>query len=717
MSISCECPDCGKRYRVSDTRAGQMVPCKECGGDVFVRNVSRRSQSRDYFDDDDDDDETEANTSNAMTIAFVVGAVIAVAGLISVAVDDKPGNANRPEGLRFARQEPERVVPPLANEVRQQPAHRPRQKTAGELMSEFHQRRIAEAKARRPVQPIPSPITVAPSANAPAPRPSLPAADSSRMRVATIPSKQAQAGTGGFGSADGGEEADDEPQTAIDEDRTTIPFSDRDGFTCGPQGCPVVVSANRVWNIAEMSVVAKLDGAYQGRSSRALSPDGSWFAAMTATENRNEASITVWDTRTGQTQFAVPGDPNNAVDVVLLSNEKLFIGDRRFSELQVWDLAAKAHETSLDIENASFKKGSTAITLDGKYLATVARNKLVVVRTATGEIAAVMENPTPVTGFEGHAIVVKNNKIVADSRSGLGDTAIVYAWLQSLHFSPDSEELAGVSTHPVPRLLCWSNRGKLVCDLPLKTESRAFWENTLQWFPSRRAWLIENDIFDRETGKVVLSIRERFAQKLAMHVLDDDRLLVSFPHEPAHAQVYDIPWEEIRKSLAQIKNRDDALLSPARPVSILLNDGTAGAKGSVGGLVTQAFAARLGRDGIEVAPGQTTFFRLRFAESSGDRLPIFERQSPFDFRGRDTGKTAVEAKGSLVAELIVPGADEPIWRQTLDVESSRSFDEEVTDEKLRESMIQKMNQRIEELALPYFVPISQDDLALPIVIK
>lgn len=50
MPIQVSCPDCGKKYRLSDERAGSTVECKECGSEIDVPGGSRR---RSRMDDDD----------------------------------------------------------------------------------------------------------------------------------------------------------------------------------------------------------------------------------------------------------------------------------------------------------------------------------------------------------------------------------------------------------------------------------------------------------------------------------------------------------------------------------------------------------------------------------------------------------------------------------------------------------------------------------------
>jgi hypothetical protein len=289
--------------------------------------------------------------------------------------------------------------------------------------------------------------------------------------------------------------------------------------------------------------------------------------------------------------------------------------------------------------------------------------------------------------------------------------------MQSLEFAPDMEELAGVSTHPSPRVMCWNNRGKLVFDRPLYTERRAFWENTLQWFPDRSAWLIENEIFHRETGRVVLSVRGGFASDTELFVYDDKHLMGTFPDSPKELKVREIPWEQIHTSLAAMSGGDEALLRPKMPVRVEVNLGELhGDQQTTVNLIQAALERRLSRDEIPVSPQGATVFRLKFAETAGDTLPIYERQSLFDIRGRDTGRTMTEAKGTLVVELLVPGQETPIWREVLQAMSSRSFNEEITQQAVRDSMLGFLQAELNDLEFPYFIPKSNDLLALPVVI-
>jgi hypothetical protein len=300
------------------------------------------------------------------------------------------------------------------------------------------------------------------------------------------------------------------------------------------------------------------------------------------------------------------------------------------------------------------------------------------------------------------------------------DAVFVYAWLQDLGFAPDAQELAGVSTHPDPRLLCWDNRGKLVLDEPLYQLPRmAFWEHELEWLPDKSGWIISGHVYDRATKRVVLGVRKEFAKDLRVHALDRDRLIGEFPHSPGELQVIQIPWERINASLQAMRDGVPAILSPAKPVSINLQlGGLRGDQQETAKILGDALVERLGRDGVRVERGQSTTFQVKFAEKAGDQLPIYERQSPFDRHGRDTGRRATEAQGSLVLELLAPGQPQPLWRDSLTAANATSFSQEViNDATVRKSMLENLAREIRELKIPYFIPESEELLALPVVIQ
>ena len=202
-----------------------------------------------------------------------------------------------------------------------------------------------------------------------------------------------------------------------------------------------------------------------------------------------------------------------------------------------------------------------------------------------------------------------------------------------------------------------------------------------------------------------------------MHVLDNDHIVGTLADNKEELSVMTVPWELIQKSIDQIETGGPAILSPDKPVSVEIKLGQVRGGTDVLQSIQTAIAQRLARDGMQVAPNQSTVFRLRFAEEPGDILPIFERQSPFDFFGHDTGRTMQQVNGTLVVELYTAGQQQPLWRDTIRSQSSRLFTEAITDENIRKSMLRSMIFSIADLDFPYYLPESDEFVGLPIVVR
>ena len=142
-----------------------------------------------------------------------------------------------------------------------------------------------------------------------------------------------------------------------------------------------------------------------------------------------------------------------------------------------------------------------------------------------------------------------------------------------------------------------------------------------------------------------------------------------------------------------------------------------GTAGEAKKLIIEAVQKRLKRDGINFKPGSPNYFQLRFSESKGDTLPIYQRQSRFDFRGHDTGREISESKGSLVVEFYGSDSDKPAWREVLDATNSRSFSEEINSKSVRASMLKRLSTELGRMHIPYFMPKDDSLLALPMVFK
>ena len=692
MNIIFECPICGGRYEAPLQQAGTEVLCTGCNSRIVVPNSAATTTPTDNVDSTQPSAPPESDASLKQSLLRTVMAGTAMGLLLGVVLflylGKQAGRSNTklPELGRSSNDQSRpiaRSLPPFGETT----SHPTAKQTPASIQPEAPE---ATSLASTPVS-------------------------SSRRALANSESSLAS-------------QANDRPE---DSSRwrsawSPITVGDHETVTFGSAGCPVVVVGNSVWNIQTRKIQATLQGTYEDRALTSLSPDGRYFAATEMAKPEKNNPVIVWDVATGKNVFVVPGDGTEATTFVGLAGNRLFVAFQSSETMRIWSVIDGKEQSSLDMPNTHIEDKNTAITCNGLYVATVADgNRIVVINVDTGDTAARMRPPKKIERAKpelppGMVRVDRGGWIVDDDGGAAtaSDCTLIYSGLQSLEFSPASRELAAVSTNPKPRVIAWDDKGKRLLDEPLRNQHSAFGENPLTWFPSEKAFLIEHDVFDRESGKIVASIHEPLTRNLTIHVHDDDHLVGTFNHSPDKIQVLEIPWKDIQKSLAQLEENAPALLGPAEPVSIVFELGPL--RGNQDQTVQQlgdAFKARLQQDGLNVQKGQQTFFRMRFSENAGDSLPIRKRQSPFDGRGRDTGRRATEAEGQLVVELIVTGNNEPIWRDSLSAFSSRSFDDVVNDTTVHNSMIENLSRQLDDLTSPYFIPESKDLLALPVILQ
>ena len=73
--------------------------------------------------------------------------------------------------------------------------------------------------------------------------------------------------------------------------------------------------------------------------------------------------------------------------------------------------------------------------------------------------------------------------------------------------------------------------------------------------------------------------------------------------------------------------------------------------------------------------------------------------------------------GAFIFAGKLKGQDKPLWRGTLQAMSARTFHEEINDATVRKSMLENLSRQLGALDLPYYVPVSEKLLALPVVVE
>lgn len=464
----------------------------------------------------------------------------------------------------------------------------------------------------------------------------------------------------------------------------------------GPPGCPVMLVGQQLYDVKTFEPVGKLAEKPDQNSRPVLTHDGKLLAVSEKGQNQSDAAVFVYATDTGKTVLTVPAAKGATPDVIAFyGTTHLLVGGREAPAMNVWEIASGKRVGGLTTPNRQVRHGEIAFTPDGSHFAAIMHDKVAVVNGKTGK-HAVMATPGGGGPLGAHGI---------------------FAWAKGLVFSPDGSELALFSTNPSPRLIVWTSKGQISLDAAVPLPKWIGTDAALQWLPDSSGWLVNGAVFDRATKRVVASARVAFGASAPPYLVDQSRVVGAFGNEHHKLRAAEIPWPQIRESLKAMNAKADADLAPGRPVALDLRlTGVGGNEAETRNALGQALAARLNRDGIPVAAQAPTVLRLKLAESPGDTLPIYARQSPFDFRGADTGRKATEVKGAAVLELWAAGAPSPVWRETLNAGSSRSFTEDINDVTIRKSMLENLGRQLDDLTMPYFLPKDKGTLALPAVI-
>jgi len=503
-----------------------------------------------------------------------------------------------------------------------------------------------------------------------------------------------------------------------------IPYQEhRTVVTGGPSGCPVVIVDQDVWNLEQNRVVQRLEGTYGKYTMRALSANGEWFAVGVKASSRTDPSITIWHTPTGKIQWEIPGRPVKSSQILTLTRDKyLLIEGSVAGQVEVWDVETGEMMAPLQTPQKHLRRDSIAFAPGGESFVTKdARGQhLLLYNTQTGEQVAKMDPPLEMDVRREPSADIDNAPRPM-RKPAPNDALFVYSRLEALAFSPDGQALAALSAHPRMRLISWNRDGSLLFDEAASgvTDVLGTAEHSVQWLLDGKGWLLSGHIFDRESKRVILKVRLEFGDDLIVHIVDERRLLGVFGHPPTEIALVEVPWDRLRRSLKLIEERAPAIVTPGQAVSIRVElDSLIGGAEDTRSQLTEALTARLARDGVRVESGQDAVFRLRFTEQMGNAPPIFERQSLSNPRSVDTRRSAIGTKGAVFAELITPGCETPLWRDTLMTPTVRGCrSEDLNDPSVRKRMISSLIGDIHRLDLPYFVPLSDEHLALPAIVE
>jgi WD40 repeat protein len=503
-------------------------------------------------------------------------------------------------------------------------------------------------------------------------------------------------------------------------DGLDVALTGNDKVFFGPPSCPIVVAGNRVYEIATGRQVCELQGELPPNLVGAIGESGKYVAMVPSAASDNH-SLLAWDAKTGEQIMNFVQAENCVYTYFAISRDKYILccGINK-KDVEVWDIEKQLLVKTILMPGVVTGSGKMAFSPDGTHFVSVNGDIPAVFSTATGKgVVELIMSKDGTSVRRGLPSPAKNAEAFRAALSARGDARSTTAWIQAINFSPTGLELAAMTTHPNPRLLVWNNRGKLLEEIAIPDSAgRATSGHSLLWLPDGAGWIVNGVLVDRKSKRPVLRIQYTFGSDFAVQVLSRDKLMGQFSPSEPRLKIFTIPWQKIDASVAALNDKAPAILAPYVPVSIRVRVGRArGDAMQLGKMAYEGLEKRLARDGLTVKPDQPTTFFVTISEQAGEQLAIHERRSRFDFFGSPTGRTATEAKGEASVEIHAAGEEGPLYREILRAGNSRSFDNEITDDTVRQSMLDQMSQQLNRLDIPYFIPKSEDLLALPAVVE
>ena len=198
------------------------------------------------------------------------------------------------------------------------------------------------------------------------------------------------------GGAEWGDKTDSDWKAGV----ATIGSKSR--ITSGGIGCPVIMAGGNVFSTGSSEDTATQIGNLNlkiGSSTlTALANDGSHFAVASKSHNQKDTAVTVYDLKTGKKTIEIPGVEDEILDVLLITRGKYVATAGRSSPvIKVWNgITGKLVKEFEMSERTRLDQGNVAFTNDGKYMAVVQREKLVVIQVSSEKVVATMEPPQAV---------------------------------------------------------------------------------------------------------------------------------------------------------------------------------------------------------------------------------------------------------------------------------------------------------------------------------
>jgi WD40 repeat protein len=453
----------------------------------------------------------------------------------------------------------------------------------------------------------------------------------------------------------------------------------------------------KVWDLVKPQEAGALQEEVKSGDVVALSPDGQYLAAK-VTGSQHESTVQLLSFKTGKLVRELQCDDAKVYLQTLdfIASNRLVtqvfgpVGTGYRYAISVWDVTTGNRVCDIPVD-ATYQRDKLAFSPGGRYLATLAGDKLLAFDLQTGRLSGrraiqdIVGNATPV--------------------------------LYGMTFSPDGRQLAMAMGATNSRLVLLDfAAGKVAEQIELAGKppmASAYRGAAIEWLGEKGWCLFGGTIIDRGTRRVVWNLGVSTVFSLTpRRTLPGGWIVATGPYSNTRLRFVPIPWDKIQASLKALASDGAAPLKPGSSVSLdltieKLRFGTeADTKTKLAGIFQERFKA----DGISVADNQPLVLKIAYSESAGETLT--ERQGVF---GPSTGRTVQATKVNVKMVLAARAGGQVVWQQDLahNPHAVSIMGKEATDASVRDAILQQLLYQLSFSPIPYFVPQDKSLSNLP----
>jgi len=458
----------------------------------------------------------------------------------------------------------------------------------------------------------------------------------------------------------------------------------------------------QVWNLLTGQRAGQIQGAVEGGSEFALSPDGSHLA-VESRDPKHHSKIAIWSFKTGKLVREIECDDARihlqtfrfAGPDRLFVHTNGFTGKRTAHRLRVFGTADGKRLSEIELDT-NYSKDRFAVSPGGRYVAALASdNELSVCDVIDGKLVGQLEV-----------------KQFLENRTGA---------FRGMSYSPDGKQLGIVysSTNSLLLLLDMkkgtpADQVEIAGKPPMASAYRGA---AVEWLGAKGWCLFGGSVVDRDTRRVVWNLELPIVDRLtARHTLLGGWIAQAGPYGHKTLQFVPIPWPQIEAGLSAIQGNSPARLKPGGSVSLDFDIGQLrfGTKEDTTARLSEIYEERFRADDIAIADGQPIVLKVRYSESEGETM--YERKG---IMGPKTGRTVQATNAQIAMTLATRDGSQTFWTHEIayDPRSVTVRVREANEANVRDSIFRQFLFQLSETPIPYFVPQDAEASQLPGVTK